>query len=300
MTISIAIATHNEEKHIADCLKSVDWADEVVVVDGESIDNTVKISKKFGAKVFEVKNQLLMKINMNLSFAKCTSDWILQLDADERVNDELKDEILRVISENPKDSAFRIPRKNLMFGKWMEHSGWYPDPQLRLFKNGKGKYPAKNVHEDLEINGTIGNLEKPMTHLNWETISQFLMRFDSYTTYEARRLIDDGKKVSWTDAIKFPLGEFLSRFFDHQAYKDGLHGLVLSLFMAFYWEMIFAKIWEQQGFWQYGGRDFLEEVNREVKGISLGYHHWLTNETKNPIQKLRRRLKNKIGKNLSW
>ena len=273
--ISVAIVAYNEEKHLPDCLKSVAWADEVIVVEGKSTDKTAEIAKKAGAKVFSVENQPLMKKMMNIAFTKCTGEWILQLDADERVSPELKTEIEKIISAKSEHAAFRIPRKNLMFGKYLEYSGWYPDFQLRLFKNGSGKYPAKNVHEELEISGTIGNLENPIMHLNWDTVSQFLLRLDSYTTHESEKWISDGKSIVWTDVIRFPLSEFISRFFDRKAYKDGLHGLVLSILMAGYWELVFAKVWEKQGFWQYGDKNFLQEVSAQTKNIKFEWNYWL-------------------------
>lgn len=292
--LSVAIVAYNEEKHLPDCLKSVDWADEVVVVEGKSQDKTAEIAKKSGAKVYSVENRPMMKKTMNEAFSKCTGEWILQLDADERISDELKSEILQIISYNPEHTAYRIPRKNLMFGKWMEHSGWYPDFQLRLFRNGKGKYPAQNVHEDLIIDGSIGNLENPMTHLNWENVAQFILRQDNYTTYEAQKLVIDGKKITWADAIRFPLGEFLSRFFDREGYKDGLHGLVLSIMMAMYWELVFVKIWEKEGFWQYGDKNFVWEVAKQALDIKRQWNHWLMISERNPLAKTLRKIRNRL------
>lgn len=295
MTVSVAIVTYNEEKHIAECLKSLAWADEVVVVDGRSTDGTVKTAKKLGAKVFVVPNQPLMKINMNLAFDKCSSDWILSLDADETVTQKLRDEIKKIVDGDTKYSAYLIPRRNIVFGKWIAHTRWYPDYQLRLFRRGLAKFPAKNVHEELVVSGEVGQLSADIEHLNYETVEQFIKKLNSYTTYEAEKLSAEGKKITWVDAIRFPLGEFLSRFFDGKGYLDGLHGLVLSLLQAFYWEVIFAKVWEKQGFWEYGKGNFLEEVAGEVKNVSRQYHHWLAAETKNPVRKIWRKAKNKLG-----
>ena len=293
--LSVAIVAYNEEKHLTDCLKSVDWAAEIIVVEGKSQDKTAEIAKNAGAKVYSVENQPLMKKMMNQAFSKCTSEWILQLDADERVSEQLKNEILQTISINPAHAAFQIPRKNLMFGKWIEHSGWYPDFQTRLFRNGKGKYLAKNVHEELEVQGSVGNLDNPIMHLNWESVSQFILRLDSYTSYEAGKWITDGKKIVWTDAIRFPFSEFLSRFFDRQAYKDGLHGLVLSILMAMYWELVFVKIWEKEGFWPHGDKNFIWEVANQAPDIKRQWNHWLMTDEQNPIVKSLRKVKNRLS-----
>lgn len=300
MTISAAVIAFNEEKHIASCLDSVSWADEVVVIDGSSMDDTAKIAKKAGAKVFTIKNDPLMKRMMNYAFDKCTSDWIISVDADEKVTPELREEIKSVLKKGTGYAAYFLPRRNMIFDKWIAHTRWYPDYQLRLFRRGKAKFPAKNVHEELEVKGEIGYLTTDIEHLNYETVEQFIEKLNSYTTYEAEKLIAEGKEVTWTDAIRFPLGEFLSRFFDGKGYLDGLHGLVLSLLQAFYWEVIFAKVWEKQGFWQYGNKNFLEEVAAESRRVSWEFNHWLTRETTSPTKKLVRRIKNKIGKSLSW
>lgn len=289
--LTIAIVTFNEEKNMQDCLASVSFADEIIIVDGKSTDRTAQIAKKLGAKVFIVPNEKLMKKNMNLAFEKATGDWVLSIDADERVTTELKEEILEVISRDEGKSAYKIPRKNIMFGKWIEHTGWYPDYQYRLFKNGKAKFPALNVHEELIVDGEIGDLKNPIIHHHYETISEWIGKLDSYTTYESQKLIADGKKIKWHDAITFPTEEFLSRFFARQGYKDGLHGLVLSLLMAFYWELIFAKIWEHEKFWQYGDDKFLQEVSNEGKIVSSKYHHWMQSSISNPILKLNHKIR---------
>lgn len=273
-TISVAIVTYNEERHIEDCLKSVTWADEIVVLDGHSADNTAKIAKKYTKKVFEVENQPLMKKTMNQAFKKCTGDWILSLDADERVDEKLVGEIKNILSLDSGTTAYRMPRKNIVFGKWIEKTFWYPDFQLRLFKNGKAKFPEKNVHEELEVDGEIGELQNAIVHLNYETVSQYVRKLDSYTTYEAEKLIKSGKKLVWTDAIRFPVSEFLTRFFSQEGYLDGLHGLVLSLLQAFYWEVVFAKVWEAEGFWQYGDKSFVNEVDVESTKVRSELKHW--------------------------
>ena len=295
-TISVAIVTFNEEKHLKDCLESVRWANEIVVIDGTSLDNTVKIAKQTVAKVFVVPNQSLMKKNMNLAFEKCTGDWIFSLDADERITPELKEEIERTISKENTATAYRVPRKNIIFGKWIEHSRWYPDLQLRLFKRGKGKFPAKHVHEELEVDGNIGELNNAILHLNWVTVSDFLLRFDSYTTREAEKLITEGREIVWQDSIKMPVDEFLSRYFFGQGYKDGLHGLVLAILMAFYMEVTFAKIWERRGFWQ---RDVsFGELDKQMSQSAKDYKYWLLTEgmkqTKNPLKIFSNRLKRKL------
>lgn len=148
MKISVCLATFNEEKNLKACLESVKWADEIVIVDGTSTDKTVAIAKKYGAKVIIRENPLMFHINKQKAFEAATGDWILYLDADERVSPELKKEILSVV--NQKDfNGFWMPRKNIIFGKWIRHTGWWPDQQLRLFRRGKGKLACQSVHEQI-------------------------------------------------------------------------------------------------------------------------------------------------------
>ncbi len=291
--LSVAIVAHNEGEKIASCLNSVNWADEIVVLDGHSADNTAKIAKKMGARVYSVENQPLMKINMNLSFEKCTGDWILSLDAEESVTQELKEEILKTIRD-PQHIAYQIPRKNIIFGKWIAHSFWYPDYQLRLLQRGKAKFPARNVHEELIVDGTVGQLQSALEHYNYDTVSQWIGKLDSYTTYEAGKLVADGKQLVWSDAVKFPFSEFLTRFFAQDGYKDGLHGLVLALLQAFYWEVVFAKVWEREKFWQYGDDHFLDQVQQEGREVSRQWHHWLTVSQTDLLKKNVYKIRNKL------
>lgn len=285
-TLSIAIVAHNEERNIEACLKSASWADEMIVIDAGSTDKTAVMAAKLGAKVFPAENQPLMKINMNLAFEKCTGEWIFSLDADERISPELKGEIIRVVNSDTSYSAFQAPRKNIIFGEWIAHTGWYPDYQIRLFRRGKGKFPAKNVHELLTVDGSVGNLEHDIEHLHYRTVSEFLGKLDSYTTVEAQKLIREGKKATWTDAITFPKDEFLSRFFARRGYKDGLHGLVLSLLMAFYWEVVFAKIWESRGFTKFNPPDFLKMVRTAGSETLQEFYHWVSLSLTAPAERL--------------
>lgn len=298
-TISVAVVAHNEEKHLDQCLKSAVWADEIVVLDADSSDNTGKIARRYTKKVFRVKNQPLMKINNNLSFEKCTSDWILCLDADEIITADLKTEIESTLSENTDISAYRLPRKNIIFGKWFTNSGWYPDYQLRLFRRGKGKFPARNVHEELEVDGNIGNLEKAMEHINYESLDQFIVKLNKYTTIEAEKLINEKRTISWQDAITYPFSQFLTWFFARKGYTEGLHGLVWSLLQAFYWEVVFAKVWEHEGFWQYDSKNFLAEVAKQGWQVAYGWNHWLMVEEKNPLRKIYRKTRNKLSRTFS-
>ncbi len=291
--ISAVISAYNEEKNIEKTLKSLAFCDEIIVVNNSSTDKTEDIAKKYTDKVFTQKNNPQnIDIQKNFGFEKATSDFILSIDADEIVPEELALEIKKILSEPSQIEyidGFWIPRKNMIFGKWIENTGWYPDYQLRLFRKGKGKYSAKHVHEHLQIEGQTAKLKEHLIHNNYESIFQFTTKTLNYAQNEADNILEKGYDFNYFDAIKFPVAEFLSRFFARKGYRDGFHGLILSLLMAFYHFIIFTLIWEKKGFKEYNNKDFLQETEREFKKAGKDIMFWLAKEkleqVKNPIKK---------------
>ncbi|MBU2632263.1 glycosyltransferase family 2 protein, partial [Patescibacteria group bacterium] len=249
--LSVVISVFNEEEKIEECLSSASFADEIILVDNGSSDKTVEKAKKFNVKIYNQENDSLrIDLQKNFGFQKATGDWILSLDADERISKELAEEIRQVLKSNQSSiNGYWIPRKNIIFNKWIKHTGWYPDLQLRLFKKGKGEYIKKAVHKPLEIEGKTGELKNLLIHKRYSSLKEFIDKtINIYAPSEAERLLSEGYSVSVRDAIRFPAQEFISRFFARKGYKDGLHGLVLSILMAFYHFFIFAYLWEKSGF----------------------------------------------------
>lgn len=281
-TISAVISAYNEEAKIADCLDSVgQLADEIVFVDGSSTDSTASIAKKFKIKYFTRPNNPMLNINKNFGISKASGDWILYLDADERATRELAREIKAKISniKNEDVNGFWIPRKNIIFGKWIEHAGWYPDYQMRLFRREEGKFPQLHVHEMIDVEGKTEYLREHLLHYNFDTVSQFLYKhIELYSPNEAQNFLKKGYIFSYRDAISFPMSEFLSRFFAREGYKDGLHGLVLSLLFAFYQLIIFARIWEKQGFKEQNSPNFFDAVSEQLKKGFDEISYWIANE----------------------
>lgn len=277
--LSVCISAYNEEQKIKDCLESIKWADEIIFVDNSSSDKTIEIAKKYTAKIFIRKNNLTLNINKNFGFTKAANDWILCLDADERVSPELAREIQFIINQvNPKE-GYWMRRKNIIFGKWIRHTGWYPDYQLRLFKRDKGRFAGKHVHEMIKIDGETDYLQEHLIHYNYEGINQFLYKhFAIYAPNEIENLLKEGYRFNYLDAIRFPSQEFLSRFFAREGYRDGFHGLMLSIFMAFYYFVIFARIWESQNFKEIEDRDLINNVNKEFKKTNRELTFWFVNE----------------------
>lgn len=296
-TISVVISAYNEEEQISACLSSVSWADEIIVVDNESSDSTAAMAKKLGAAVFRRKNFPMLNINKNFGFTRATGKWILNLDADERVSEELKKEIQKVVSNQLSVisyHAYELPRKNIIFGKWIRHTGWWPDYQMRLFRRGKGRFPEQHVHEKIVVEGTVGQLQNPIIHENYKTVSQFIEKMNKYTDNEAEQLVLKGYTYEPRDIIRFPKDEFLRRFFAQEGFRDEYHGLSLSFLMSFYHLVILLKLWEKKGFTEHR----LAEINadKELMTAFLEFQHWArkTSTRKNNLTKYIRSLLIKI------
>lgn len=299
-TLSVVVSVYNGEKYLRNCLLSVrELADEIVVVDHESTDKSLAIAKEFTKKIYSQKNDPTdIDRQKNFGFEKATGEWILSLDADESVPEELAKEIREVLKSNKSSTAYWIPRKNIIFGKWIEHTGWYPDYQLRLFKKGKGKYVSKHVHEDLTVEGGTVQLLSPLVHEAYQTVYQFLHRgLTIYAPNEAEAMIANGYVFSFADALTFPFREFLSRFFARYGYKDGFHGLVLSLLMSAYHLAVFAYLWEHEKFREH--TNSLDILAKEVKSSAKELHYWTQTvhleKTKNPASRVLLRAKRKLG-----
>lgn len=298
--LSVVISTYNSEKKIEDCLRSASFADEIIIVDGTSSDATLKIAKKYTSKIFIRTNNPMLNINKNFGFSKAKSDWILSLDADERITPELKTEIeSRIMNHELGINGYWIPRKNIIFGKWMKHTGWYPDHQLRLFRHGKGRFPEEHIHEMIKITGESGHLLNHITHYNYDTIFQFIQKLMIYAPNEAEQLLKNGYKFQWQDAIRMPTKEFLSRFFAREGYKDGFHGLMLSVFMAFYHFVVFSLIWESNHFEEINNEKFLQdsegEFSKASKDLSFWFGHEKIKNLKNPLKKIIYKIGQKIN-----
>jgi len=270
--LSVALATYNEEENIGDCLDSIkNIADEIVVVDGFSNDKTVEIAKSFGAKVIVRKNPKIFHINKQKALDLSTGNWILQLDADERVSSKLAKEIMRVIEMKDEDideyqkklkdrklflrhqklleerdgkygkdddkyAGFFIPRRNYFLGKYLKYGGVYPDGVIRLIKKGKARFPCKSVHEQIVIDGKVGWLQNSLYHMDSPTFKRYLERNSRYI----KLIADDLKKQRTSkNAIQFinymlvkPVYWFFLTQIGHKGILDGWQGIVFSFFSA--------------------------------------------------------------------
>ena len=240
--VSVTIITLNEETNIRACLESVKWADEILVSDSGSSDRTVEICKEYGAKVF---NDVWLGFGKqkNLIASRARNNWILNIDADERVTPELKKEIEEVLN-NGDCEGYNIPRKNFFGNKWIRHCGWYPDYNLRLYKKDKGRFNERAVHEAVQIEGRAGCLKASLEHYTYKDISDYLKRMDRYSTLAAEEMFKQGRSAGYFNIVFRPLATFLKMFFLQKGFMEGYIGLILSGLYAAYTFSKYAKLME--------------------------------------------------------
>lgn len=250
INLSVAIATYNEENNIKDLLDNLSWVEEIVIVDGQSSDDTVKIAKKYkNVKIISTSNKAIFHINKQMAIDACQNDWILQLDADERITPDLKKEIIKITnSTKTKENAFWIKRKNYFLGTFLTKGGQYPDPVIRLFKKGKGRLPCVSVHEQVEIDGKVGQLKNDLLHFADTSFSRYLARNNRYTTLIAKELAKQKLKLNFLNSLNYflvkPLFWFLKSFVRHKGFVDGFAGFVFSAYSSLRFPISYIKYWE--------------------------------------------------------
>lgn len=250
--ISVALTAKNEERYIRDSLESVKWADEIVIVDDYSTDRTVEISRAYTKKVFLNDSKGAVNTNKNLAIETATGDWILSLDADEIVTEELKEEILATInSPSPEILGYNIPRKNYFLGKWIKTCGWYPHYSIRLFKKGTARGPSA-IHDTLEIKekSKVGFLKSPLIHCAYENLDEYFEKFNRFTSRLAQEEYDQGVRINTMNFPLYffikPLFWFLLKYFFWRGFCDGFRGLFISFSSALVIFTTYAKLWEKQ------------------------------------------------------
>ncbi len=245
--ISAVILVKNEEKNILDCLESVSWVDEIIVVDDYSSDRTIDVVKNYSSKVKTYKNNLNgnFSAQRNFALAKTTKDWVLFIDADERISKELREEINTLLIEeknNSKYKGFYIPRRDYMWGKALKHGEMGNIMLLRLAKRDAGIWHGK-VHEQWLVDGNTKELEENINHYPHQTINEFLMEINFYTTIRAKELFDQKINVSLLDIFLYPKAKFLVNFIFKQGFLDGIQGLIVAILMSFHSYLVRAKLW---------------------------------------------------------
>lgn len=245
--ISAVIVNLNEAKKLERCLRNlVGFADEIIVLDLGSSDQTNTVCKKHSAKVFKHKFVPYVEKVRNYAVSKASGDWILILDPDEQISDKLKVKLSEVIKED-KYAAVNIPRKNIFFGKWIAHSNWWPDRHVRFFKKGSVRW-GEIIHQYPQVWGKVLNLEAKeslaIIHFGYDSISDFLNRQNRYSGIEAESLFASGVRFSWVEFFWKPIREFLVRILKHAGFLDGFYGFALTILMMIYQLQVMIKLWE--------------------------------------------------------
>lgn len=240
--ISAAIIARDEADNIADAVKSVSFADQVVVADTGSTDNTAEIAGNAGAEVHSVNFEGFGNTK-NKALEFCTGDWIIFIDADERVTPELADNIQRLIADSPRCDGFLINRLTYFLGKPMRHSGWHPDYLPRLFKKGRGRYSSNLVHEIMEIDGNVEKVDGLLLHYSYKSLDQYLDKLNEYSSLSAREMLARGKKFNLLDLIFRPPLVFFKMYIAKAGFLDGFRGLILAVLSSYHVFVKYAKLY---------------------------------------------------------
>jgi len=241
--LSVTVIAWNEEERLRACLESVAWADEIVVVDAESADKTVQIAHDFTDKV-SVRPWPGFAVQKNFAIDQATGDWILSLDADERVTPELRERIRAILKDDGPADGYSIPRRNIFWGAWVRRGGLYPDYQLRLFRRSAGRFVENAVHESVTVTGHVEPLTEALLHHSYRDLEDFVRRSNRYSTLSAQDWIRRGRRAGLLDLVTRPLGRFFSMYIVHRGFLDGWRGFVLAVLYAEYVFLRMAKVWE--------------------------------------------------------
>ena len=243
--LTVTVITLNEAAHIDACLASAGWADEILVVDSGSTDDTVTIAEKRGARVI-VRDWPGYSTQKNFAAGQATHDWILSIDADERVTPALADEIRRTLAAEPAVPGYRMPRVTWYLGRWIRSTDWYPDYQLRLYDRRAARWNTRRVHESVEADRAPGILRHELQHYAYRNISHHLATIDRYTTLAADQWFSEGRRTNGLEMLLHPRFAFLRNYLLRGGFRDGAVGLLVSRMNAYYVFLKLAKLWERQ------------------------------------------------------
>lgn len=241
--VSVVILTKNEQARIAKCLDSVKWADEIIVVDDESTDETVKIARQYTDRIL-LKKMDIEGRHRNWAYSQARNLWVLSLDADEIATPELKDEIITALSNNPKENGFTIPRRNYIGDFWVKYGGWYPSPQLKLFRKDKFKYEEVSVHPRAFMDDPCGHLRSDIIHYSYRDLEDFLNKLNNQTTREAQKWFDQNKPMRLGRFIWRSVDRFFRSYIGKGGRKDGFIGFVVAYYAGLYQFISYLKYCE--------------------------------------------------------
>lgn len=239
--LSVVVITRNEAANIRRCLESVVWADELIVVDSQSTDDTCAIARAMGADVLDHAWQGYGPAKA-FGVTKTRNDWVLSIDADEALSPQLADEIQAALSDDSAFDGYDMPRRTNFLGRWIGHSGWYPDRVLRLFDRQRGRVKALPLHESIEVQGDVGHLKGDLLHYCYPSLEHYLSKSNRYTTLGAEQAFAAGKRAGWFDIVIRPPVAFIKQYVSKQGFRDGLEGFLVSFLSAVAVMVKYAKL----------------------------------------------------------
>ena len=245
MKLTVTVITRNEAANIEAAIASVAWADEIVVVDAESTDDTVARARRLGARV-EVRGWPGYGAQKNHAASLASHDWILSIDADERVTPELAQEIRSLLASDPPRTGYRMRRVTWYLGRWIRSTDWYPDYQLRLYDRRAAQWNERRVHESVALAGQPGVLRHELQHYAYRDISHHLATIDRYTTLAAEQWRAEGRRASAAGIALHPPFAFLRNYVLRGGVRDGAAGLIVSVLNSYYVFLKLAKLWERR------------------------------------------------------
>jgi glycosyltransferase involved in cell wall biosynthesis len=243
--LTVTVITYNEASSIGEALESVSWADEIIVLDSHSTDDTAAIARRYTPHV-EVLDWLGYGPQKNIAADRASHDWILSIDADERITPELAREIRAVLQAGPGAHGYRIPRVSFYLGRWIRTTDWYPDLHLRLYDRRAGRWSDRRIHESVSVDGRVDDLRGEMLHYPYRNISEHLTKIDRYTTLAAEQWAAEGRRVTALQAFIFPRLAFFRNYVLRRGFLDGQTGLLVSLLNSYYVFLKYAKLLELQ------------------------------------------------------
>lgn len=243
--LTVTVITSNEAANIDACLAAVGWADEVLVVDSGSTDGTPDRARAAGARVV-VRGWPGYSAQKNFAAEAAVHDWILSVDADERVTPALAAEVRALLTSDPQPAGFRVPRVTWHLGRWIRTTDWYPDYQLRLYDRRRARWNGRRVHESVEVDGPVGRTTAELEHFAYRDLSHHLATMDRYTTLAAEQMRDTGRRAGAVDLVLHPPAAFLRNYVLRRGVLDGIPGLIISSMNAYYVFLKFAKLWALQ------------------------------------------------------
>ena len=241
--VTATVITFNEAANIQAALESLSWADEIIVVDSESTDDTAAIARRFTDKVI-VRPWPGYIAQKNFAAEQASHDWIFSLDADERVTPELASEIKALIASGPRAAGYRVPRVTFHLGRWMRSTDWYPDYQLRFYDRRRARWSGKYVHESVKSDGPVEDLRGELQHFAYRDLAHHFQTMDRYTTLAAKQMYEEGRRAGFFDLLVHPPAAFVRNYLLRGGFRDGVPGLIVSAMNARYVGLKFAKLWE--------------------------------------------------------